>query len=184
MANSTQCIEDAVELLARAADLSIEWAGIEDLWSKINELLTEAKAATEDLQILKARISLKEQKSTVYSSFYSSDYSSEPEVVDIGKAHALLREELGELLFAVIDICRILQVDPRAALEIANKKFEASLSYIEDTLAQEGRIPALEDPERIRQLWEEGKKIRIIKSVHSNPISSSVSPTRSVSVIL
>ncbi len=170
MANSTQCIEDAVELLAKAADLGIEWAGIEDLWSKINELLTEAKAATEDLQILKARISLKEQKSTVYS---------EPEVVDFGKAHALLREELGELLFAVIDVCRILQVDPRAALEIANKKFEAGLSYVESKLAQEGRIPALEDPNRIRQLWEEGKKIRIIKSVPSNPTSSSSSSTSS-----
>jgi MazG family protein len=66
--------------------------------------------------------------------------------------------EIGDVLFAVVNLARKLGVDPRAALELANRKFERRFRALE-VLALErgveiGRAP-LEDLDR---LWDEVKR--------------------------
>ncbi len=142
-------LEKATQLLNQAADAGLDWTDTGDLWSRINEELAEAKAAAEDLSILGARIGIRHDQ--------GRDPSA-PTVAPPDEAHLLLREELGELLFAVIDICRILQVDPRAALEIANVNFESCLDYVQRKVARDGRLMALESPERLQAIWSEARR--------------------------
>jgi ATP diphosphatase len=73
-----------------------------------------------------------------------------------GSAQAL-SDEVGDLLFAAVNLARHLKVDPEAALRSANAKFERRFAHIEMRLAEGGRTPdgaSLDDMER---LWAEAK---------------------------
>lgn len=65
-----------------------------------------------------------------------------------------LAEELGDLLFSVVNISRFLKIDPEAALRAGNRKFEQRFRYIE---AQAER--PLEDLgiEAMERLWQRAK---------------------------
>ncbi len=52
-------------------------------------------------------------------------------------------EELGDLLFAAVKVCRFLDVDPEFALHAASDKFAARFRRVEETVLSSGR--AMED---------------------------------------
>lgn len=68
---------------------------------------------------------------------------------------AALKEELGDLLFAVVNIARYQKIDPEQALRRANQKFEQRFNYIEQhataPLAQTGI-------DEMNRLWDEAKQ--------------------------
>ncbi len=67
-------------------------------------------------------------------------------------------EEVGDLLFACVNLARHLNVDAETALMAANRKFKQRFSYIETKLKAQGRD--LEDAslDEMDRLWEESKK--------------------------
>jgi tetrapyrrole methylase family protein/MazG family protein len=67
-------------------------------------------------------------------------------------------DEVGDLLFVVVNIARFLGVDPETALERSNRKFHHRFRYIESTIKQQGR--GLKDASlaEMDALWEEAKK--------------------------
>ncbi len=66
---------------------------------------------------------------------------------------ALAHEELGDLLFALAQAARHLDLDAEAALRDANAKFERRFRQVEARLAAEGQTPADVDMERLEALW-------------------------------
>src|SRR3981189_2657552 len=54
--------------------------------------------------------------------------------------------EVGDLLFAVVNLARHLDADPEATLRTANLKFERRFAWIERALAQRGRPPGQATP--------------------------------------
>ncbi|MGE0117674.1 MAG: nucleoside triphosphate pyrophosphohydrolase [Dongiaceae bacterium] len=73
------------------------------------------------------------------------------------KSSERLRDEVGDLLFAVVNLARHLDVDPEAALRHANGKFERRFRRVEDRLARTGRTPADADLEELESLWQQVK---------------------------
>jgi MazG family protein len=71
--------------------------------------------------------------------------------------HALLEAELGDLLFACVNLCRKAGVHASLALDRANAKFEARFKKIEEMARQRG-IP-MQDAglETLDALWDEAK---------------------------
>jgi tetrapyrrole methylase family protein/MazG family protein/ATP diphosphatase len=67
-------------------------------------------------------------------------------------------EELGDLLFVVVNFARHLDVDPEAALRSANAKFERRFAYIERALRGKGKTPAQSSLEEMDALWNEAKQ--------------------------
>jgi ATP diphosphatase len=68
------------------------------------------------------------------------------------------REEVGDLLFAAVNLARHLGADPEAALRAANEKFERRFGYIEETLATAGKTPGQSTLAEMDELWNEAKQ--------------------------
>jgi nucleoside triphosphate diphosphatase len=68
-----------------------------------------------------------------------------------------LTDEVGDLLFAAVNLARHLRVDPEAALRRANAKFERRFAHIERRLAERGRKPEGVDLDEMETLWLEAK---------------------------
>lgn len=66
--------------------------------------------------------------------------------------------ELGDILFAMANLARHLEVDPEAALRITNAKFERRFRFIEAELLKRGKTPAESDLAEMDGLWDEAKK--------------------------
>jgi ATP diphosphatase len=73
-----------------------------------------------------------------------------------GSAQAL-SNEVGDLLFATVNLARHLKVDPEAALRSANAKFERRFAHIENRLAAGGRTPESASLDEMERLWAEAK---------------------------
>jgi len=68
-----------------------------------------------------------------------------------------LADEVGDLLFAVVNLARHLKVDPEAALRGANAKFERRFAHIENRLAEGGRTAEAASLDEMERLWAEAK---------------------------
>jgi ATP diphosphatase len=65
--------------------------------------------------------------------------------------------EVGDLLFAVVNLARHLDADPEATLRAANRKFERRFAAIERALAQLGKSPTDATLAEMDALWDAAK---------------------------
>ncbi|MDH4761895.1 ATP diphosphatase [Pseudomonas oryzihabitans] len=70
---------------------------------------------------------------------------------------AQVAEEVGDLLFVMVNLARHLQVDAEDALRQANAKFELRFRYIEEGLNAQGRTPQEASLEEMDALWDAAK---------------------------
>ncbi len=121
---------EAHQLSTKAARVGFDWTNLEDIFDKLQEELTELRTA------------IKTHETT-------QDEAD----------HQLVRQELGDLIFATTNIARHLQVEPEAALKLTNRKFRSRFGYIEQKVNEAGRrlddVPLSE----LEALWQEAKKI-------------------------
>jgi MazG family protein len=79
-----------------------------------------------------------------------------------------IADELGDVLFAVVNLARHLEIDPEAALRGTNAKFERRFKYIEHVLRAGGRSPDSSSLEEMDRLWQEAKKVEAT-TIESGP---------------
>lgn len=65
--------------------------------------------------------------------------------------------ELGDLLFAVVNVARLLDVEPEAALTAATARFQERFRRIEAAAEASGRELRALSPEEMERLWSEAK---------------------------
>lgn len=131
----------AYKLQKKAAKKGFDWDSPEDVEEKIFEEFGEVKEAKNALRA--------EQKDG------EAFTVSAPE--SLNKAQLHLEEEIGDLLFAVVNYARKLGVDPETALSRTNKKFYDRFTYVEKKMA-ENNIPM--DHDHLKEedkFWNEAK---------------------------
>lgn len=69
-----------------------------------------------------------------------------------------IEEEVGDLLFAVVNLARHKQVNPEAALQRANDKFKQRFQHIEHSLSAQDRHPTDCNLTELEALWQQAKK--------------------------
>ena len=69
-----------------------------------------------------------------------------------------IEEELGDLLFSVVNFARHLKVDPEEALSAANRKFEARFRRMESKARDQQADFMTLDLVQLENLWKEAKK--------------------------
>jgi ATP diphosphatase len=88
----------------------------------------------------------------------------EEEIAELREAlasgdHAKVSDELGDLIFAVVNIGRHVKADPEQSLRGTNTKFRRRFSYIETSLEAEGETLEAATLERMEDLWQAAKAI-------------------------
>ena len=119
---------EAHQLSTKAARVGFDWEKIDDIFAKVQEEISELRDAIK----------------------IHADSESESD-------HTRMREEVGDLLFAVTNIARHLQVEPEAALKLTNRKFRQRFSHIEDRLEARGQSFATATLAELETLWLEAK---------------------------
>ena len=132
----------AYKMQKKAAKKGFDWKEIEPVYDKILEELSEVKAASE----IAVRCGGTSKAFTAGSDGQKNE------------AQLRVEEEIGDLLFAVVNYARHLGVDPEIALSRTNKKFYRRFSFVEQEMNKTG-IPMdgnhLEDEDN---LWNKAKE--------------------------
>ena len=74
------------------------------------------------------------------------------------RTQAAITHEMGDVLFACVNLARHLGVDAEAALRSANHRFEQRFRYIEDRLRERNLTPDQVSLDELERLWEEAKQ--------------------------
>ena len=118
---------EAHQLSTKAARVGFDWQRLEDIFAKLHEEIEELYQAISE----QAR----------------SEAGDETRV----------REEVGDLLFAVVNIARHLQVEPEAALKLTNRRFRRRFRYVEQGVRAEGHALDKATLDEMESLWQEAK---------------------------
>ncbi len=70
-----------------------------------------------------------------------------------------LAEELGDLMFALVNVVRKAGFQPETLLRSANQKFERRFRDVEKQLANQGKTPQQSDLAEMDALWDEVKRL-------------------------
>ncbi len=82
------------------------------------------------------------------------------EVISAGNDHARrerLEDEVGDMLFVIVNIARYLKIDSESALKRANRKFKARFQHIEGELAKQGKTLEETSFPEMEALWQKAK---------------------------
>jgi ATP diphosphatase len=77
--------------------------------------------------------------------------------VEVGASSERLEDEIGDLLFACVNLARKLDVDPEGALRRGTAKFERRFRRIETLLAAGGKTPEAVSLDEMEALWGRAK---------------------------
>jgi MazG family protein len=77
-----------------------------------------------------------------------------------------IAEELGDVLFSLVNVCRLAGYNPEIILRQANKKFEKRFKTLEKELEKEGKKLRECSLEELDQLWERIKKKNKANHLH------------------
>jgi tetrapyrrole methylase family protein/MazG family protein len=121
-------LDRAWKLQKKAAKAGFDWSAVEGVIEKIKEELDEVVEA-------------------VAIPIETADTAREK-----------TEEELGDLLFSVVNLCRYLKIEPSAALHRTNGKFIKRFKYVEKKMKETEREMKPENLALMDQYWEAAKE--------------------------
>ena len=146
---SLPAVLEAYQLTRRAAHIGFDWDNLGGIFDKLEEEKREIfawlQAAAPKESAGARHVEDRPRRSVA---------ASTPPVAAVS-AH--LEEEVGDLLFAAVNVARFLGADPEIALKKANRKFFTRFQRMESTAASEGCRLADVPRERMEELWELSK---------------------------
>ena len=76
---------------------------------------------------------------------------------DDGDRRERLEDEIGDMLFVIVNIARYLKIDSESALKRANRKFKSRFQYMENELAKQGKTLDQVSLDEMEALWQKAK---------------------------
>lgn len=138
---------EASKISAKVAGVGFEWPQIEGLFEKLSEETVELR---EELKHFPGGEPAPPSARGVAS---SSGEVPLPEAL-----RARLEDEIGDLLFTVVNLARYVRVDPESALKRTNRKFRARWIAMEQAAEQKGAKLDGMPLEELEALWQSSKQ--------------------------
>ena len=129
-------LDRAWKLQKKAAKLGFDWPDVSGALEKLKEEITEVEAAAASINSCKA------EKTTAENNSASA-----------------LEEELGDLLFSAVNLCRYFNIEPSVALQRTNVKFCKRFAHVEKKMKECGKPMTAENLELMDRFWNEAKTI-------------------------
>jgi uncharacterized protein YabN with tetrapyrrole methylase and pyrophosphatase domain len=136
---------EAHKLSSRAARVGFDWPNIEGLFDKLKEETDEIREELADFPEPGPRPELRGIAGS----------GQQPLPDDL---RGRLEEEVGDLLFVVVNIARYLSLDPESALKKTNRKFKRRFQWMEEQLRASGRTPSQVNQDELESLWQGAKQ--------------------------
>jgi MazG family protein len=133
---SMPAVLEAYQLTRRASRIGFDWENIEGVLEKLEEERRELLATLP-----------RGHATAEHTDALSHAERLTPEV----------EEEVGDLLFAGVNVARFVGIDPEIALKKANRKFTQRFQWMETAAARVGNRLADLPRERMEELWNESK---------------------------
>jgi MazG family protein len=135
---------EAHKLSSRAAYVGFDWRDIAGLFEKLEEETTELK---NELSRLPASPS---------PAGGGAAGSGKPQIHEHFRHR--LEDEVGDLLFVLVNIARYLSLDPESSLKKTNRKFKRRFQWMEEQLRAAGRSVDEATIEELESLWQKAKQ--------------------------
>ncbi len=136
---------EAFKLSSRAAHVGFEWPEIGGLFDKLHE---ETEELRQELKEYPAPGPRPPQRGVAGASGLHI-----PEAL-----RARLEDEVGDLLFVLVNIARYLSLDPESALRKTNRKFRRRFQWMEARMRERGKQLPQATLEEMESLWQESKQ--------------------------
>ena len=137
---------EAYKISTRVAHVGFDWPNIEGLFDKLNEETAEL------------RRNLEEYPEPGPQPQSAAAIASARGVTVPEDLRGRLEDEVGDLLFVLVNIARYLALDPESALRKTNRKFRRRFEYLEGRLREQGRKPSDASLDEMESLWQESKQ--------------------------
>lgn len=133
---------EAFKLSSRAARVGFDWPDVEGLFDKLREETDELRNELKGLP-------------PPAPSGRSEAGTGRLEVAEGPRAR--IEDEVGDMLFVLVNIARYLALDPESALKKTNRKFKRRFQWMEEKLSAEARTPDQASMEELESLWQQSK---------------------------
>jgi uncharacterized protein YabN with tetrapyrrole methylase and pyrophosphatase domain len=136
---------EAFKLSSRASRVGFDWPEIGGLFEKLNE---EARELQEELREFPQPGPKPHGRGVAGSGGQKAGE----------ELQRRLEDEVGDLLFVVVNIARYLSLDPESALKRTNRKFKRRFQWLEEQLRERGKAPQDASLDELENLWQEAKQ--------------------------
>ena len=136
---------EAFKLSSRAAHVGFDWPDIGGLFEKLSEETAELRREIETIPAPGPRPQLR--------GIAGARGATIPE-----ELKARLEDEVGDMLFVLVNIARYLSLDPESALRKSNRKFKRRFQWLEQELRSSGRKFEEVTLEELEALWQQSKQ--------------------------
>jgi tetrapyrrole methylase family protein/MazG family protein len=154
-------VKDSAEVLDNWAKIKVEQEGRKPKDSVLDEVSPALPALDRALKLQKKAAKAGfdwPEISGVFDKIAEETAEIHGAIAENGAAEKL-EEELGDLIFSAVNLCRFLKVDPSLALRRSNEKFSRRFRYVEQRMKQTGEAMQPENLARMDSLWNEAKKV-------------------------
>jgi MazG family protein len=135
---------EGLKLSNKAAHVGFDWPSIDGLFEKLQE---EAEELRREVELIPAP-----GPQPVGRGVAGARGTSVP-----AELQSRLQDEVGDLLFTVVNLARYLEVDPEGALRRTNRKFRRRFGHVEEKLREEGKELGAASLDEMERHWQGAK---------------------------
>lgn len=173
---SLPALLEAAKLTRRAAHIGFDWDNLSGIFEKLDEekreilaSLQTVAAAPSSAAAVQAKSAAAHRAAAASPTAGAHNAAGWPSAVarHAAPVSPQLEEEVGDLLFAAVNVARFLGADPEIALKKANRKFQTRFQWMETAASAEGRRLADLPRERMEELWNLSKLQQPLEAAHT-----------------